>query len=866
MIRVALRGVRAHVVRFALSVLAVALGVAFVAGTFALRSMLSSTFSDIVATTTLGDAYVRGAQEAGGPSSADLSAGTPYNRVPLTLVPALEKVDGVAAALPDLQGPVVLVGADGTAVQSSQAPSFGFGYDARDRAAHLVAGRAPRDGSEIGLESQTLRASGLALGDRTRLVVGGAIRPVTVVGELGVGAALAGATVVFLDPATAQAAFAPDGDVARIAVNGDDGVTQDELVQRLAPVVRAADTDATVVTGDRQRADAQAQILSLLGFVTTFLLVFAAIALFVGAFIIANTFAMWLRQRMRELALLRAVGASPLQVFASIVLQAALVGVVGAALGLAGGLGLVVLLRAVLAHLGMHLAGRIPVDGFTIAVSVLVGTAVSVVAAAVPARRAALVPPVEALRDEVTVPERSLRRRAVLGLAVLVAGLAGVLVAVTRPAQPHASAWLGAGAAGVLLGVLLVSPVVARSVLRVLGAPATAWRPVGRLARGNVTRNPRRTANTAGALMIGMALVGAAAVIAATTQASTRAIVEREATTDFILRVAPSATVPQQALADVRAVPGVRAADAFSSGAVLVRVGSGGPDGSGASGRSAPAAGSLAVTGIDPAAIGRSIRTDVVAGDFPAALRAGEVAIQRTTAHDRGWALGERLTLVGTAGEVPVTVGAVIDSPAFGVPLVVGQGVLDRLVPAAQQQVTTVFVTATPGTDLTTLRAALTAAVRPYLVVSVLDPEQFVSQLADQVNRVLVILDALLGLSVVIAVLGIVNTLALSVIERTREIGLLRAVGLGRLQLGSTITLESVLTAVFGTAVGLVVGVALAATLPRLYADQGLRTLAVPWGSLALMLALAVVVGVLAAAWPAVRAARLPVLEAVSVE
>jgi putative ABC transport system permease protein len=854
-IRVALRGIRAHVVRFALSVLAVALGVAFVAGTFALRSMLSSTFSDIVATTTLGDAYVRGSHEAGGPSSADLSAGTQYNRVPLTLVDELERVDGVAAAIPDLQGPVVLVGADGTAVQSSQAPSFAFGYDPRDRATRLVAGRAPRDGSEIGLESQTLRASGLALGDPTRVVVGGKIRPVTVVGELGVGAALAGATVVFLDPATAQAAFAPDGDVAHIAVNGDAGVTQDELVRRLAPVVQAADVDARVVTGDAERAQARAQIMSLLGFVTTFLLVFAAIALFVGAFIIANTFAMWVRQRMRELALLRAVGASPLQVFASIVLQAALVGVVGAALGLAGGLGLVVLLRTVLANLGMHLAGRIPVDGFTVVVSVLVGTAVSVVAAAIPARRAALVPPVEALRDEVTVPERSLRRRALLGLVVLVVGIAGVLVAVRGPDASHASSWLGAGAAGVLLGVLLVSPVVARSVLRVLGAPAIPWRPVGRLARGNVTRNPRRTANTAGALMIGMALVGAAAVIAATTQASTRAIVEHEATTDFILRVAPSATVPQQALADVRAVPGVRAADAFASGGVLVRAGA-----------DAHAAGSLAITGIDPAAVGRSIRTDVVAGDFPAALRAGEVAVQRSTADDRDWTVGDRLTLVGTSGQVPATIGAVIDSPAFGVPLVVGQGVLDRLVPTAQQQVTTVFVTAEPGTDLTALRAGLTDAVRPYLVVSVLDSEQFVSQLADQVNRVLVILYALLGLSVVIAVLGIVNTLALSVIERTREIGLLRAVGLGRLQLGSTITVESVLTAVFGTAVGLVVGVALASTLPRLYADQGLRTLAVPWGSLGLMLVLAVVVGVLAAAWPAVRAARLPVLEAVSVE
>jgi putative ABC transport system permease protein len=853
-IRVALRGVRSHLVRFVLSVLAVALGVAFVAGTFALRSMLGSTFTDIVATTTLGDAYVRGTQDVGsavGPGSSPVAA--QHNLVPITLADKVERVPGVAAALPDLQGPIVLVGSNGTAVQTTQAPSFAFGYDPRDRAVHLVAGRAPHGPGEIALETATLRASGLHVGDRTHVVLGGAIQPVTVTAQMSVGAALAGATVVFLDTATAQAAFAPDGLVTAIAVNGDPGVTQDELVRRLAPVVHGAQAHATVVTGDTQRADGRAQVLHLLGFVTTFLLVFAAVALFVGAFIIANTFTMWVRERTRELALLRAVGASPVQVFASIVLQAAVVGVVGALFGLAGGLGLVVLLRSVLAHYGMQLAGQIPLDAFTVVVSVLVGTLVSIIAAAIPARRAALVPPVEALRDDVTVPERSLRRRALVGGVLVVLGVAAVLVAVAQPKRPHDGVWLGVGAAFVLLGVLLVSPVVARSVLGGLGAPIVAWRPVGRLARGNVTRNPRRTANTAGALMIGMALVGAAAVIAASTQASTRAIVDREATTDFILRVAPSATVPAQAVADVRAVPGVRAADTFATSSLVVR-------------QSGNDAGTLSVTSIDPSAIGRSIRTEVVAGDFPAALRAGEVAIQRSTADDRHWAVGTPVTLVGPAGQVATRVGAVIDSPAFGVPLVVGSAVLDGLVPTPQQQVTTVFVTAEPGTDLHALRTALTSAVRPYLVVTVLDPAQFVSQLASQVNRVLVILYALLGLSVVIAVLGIVNTLALSVIERTREIGLLRAVGLGRLQLGSTITVESVLTALFGTAVGLVVGVALASTLPRLYADQGLRTLAIPWADLVAMLGLAVVVGVLAAAWPAVRAARLPVLEAVTLE
>ncbi|WP_426592538.1 ABC transporter permease [Cellulomonas sp. McL0617] len=848
MTRVALRGVRAHLVRFCLSVLAVALGVAFVAGTFALRTMLGSTFSEIVSTTTLGDAYVRGADVVGGTSEQNVVAGKPRNPVPLSLVPQLEAVDGVAAAIPDLSGPVVLVGADGTAVQSTQAPSLGFAYDVRSRATTVVSGRPPTGAGEIAVETATLHASGLVVGDATSIVLGGQVEPVRVVGEIGIGPALAGATVVFIDPASAQAAFAPQGTVASISVLADAGISQEDLVHRLAPAVAADDAHAEVITGDAMRAEGIANVLTLLGFITTFLLVFAGISLFVGAFIISNTFSMWVRQRMREFALLRAVGASPVQVFTSIVLQAAIVGVIGSVLGVLGGLGLVVVLRSVLGGLGMQLTGQVPLDGFTIVVSVLVGTLVSVLAAALPARRAALVPPVEALRDEVTVPERSLRRRAVVGGSLVVLGVAILVVTLLDPTADHAGAMLGYGAAAVVIGVLAASPILARGILRVLAAPFSGWRPVGRLARGNVTRNPRRTANTAGALMIGMALVGAAAVIAATTQASTSAIVSREATTDYILRGAAQGTIPAQAIEDVRALPDVRAADAFATASVLVD------------------ASPFAITGIDPDAVGRSIETEVVEGSFHDALAGGELAVQRTTMKDEHWSLGQSVDVVGTNGTQRIEIGAVIDSPAFGVPFVVGQPVLDQLVPPDQQAVTTVFVTAADSADVAALRGQLTATVKPYVVVSVMDSAEFVSQLADQVDRVLVILYALLGLSVVIAVLGIINTLALSVIERTREIGLLRAVGLGRLQLGSTITVESVLTAVFGTVVGLAVGVALASTLPTVFSDVGLRTLDIPWASLALMVVLAIVVGVLAAVWPGVRAARLPVLDAVSTD
>jgi len=249
-----------------------------------------------------------------------------------------------------------------------------------------------------------------------------------------------------------------------------------------------------------------------------------------------------------------------------------------------------------------------------------------------------------------------------------------------------------------------------------------------------------------------------------------------------------------------------------------------------------------------------------------ASLADGEVAAQKSAAKNAGWHVGSELELTSTGATRTVTIGAIIDSPAIQAPIVLPDTLFNELVPAAQAAVNLVFVKAAPRTDPATLRADLTRAVAPFVVVSVLDNEQFASELAGQVDQVLVILYALLGLSVVIAILGIVNTLALSVIERTREIGLMRAVGLGRLQLAGTVMIESVLTALFGTVVGVTVGVCLAAAMPTVFADVGLTDLVVPWATLGWILALAVVVGVLAAVWPASRAARLPVLQAVTVD
>lgn len=846
MLRVALRGIRAHLVRFLLSLLAVALGVAFVAGTFSLRTMMSSTFDGIVDAGTPGDAYVR-AEPAEGSSVVEGTTAGPA--VPMALADEIAALDGVAHAIPEAQGSIVLVGADGTAVQSTQAPSLVFSYLPDDPSLDVVEGRGPERPGEIALETATLASSGLEVGDTTQVVLGGQLSDAEVVGRFDMGAPMAGATLVVIDPGTGYALFAPDGNVADIAVYAEDGTTPAELVDAIAPLVPG---DLQVVTGQELRDENKDAIGEMLGFITTFLLVFAAIALFVGAFIISNTFAMSVRQRMREFALLRAVGASPGQVFTSILVQAGVVGLIGSALGIAGGLGLVQGLKSVFEAMGMDLAGDIPVDGATIGVSLAVGTVVSVLAAAVPARRAALVPPVEAMRDDVAVPERSIRVRALLGAALTVLGAGAVLAAVLNTGDETLDVALGAGAAAVLVGVLMLAPSLARTVVGALAWPfVRLLRPVGRLARGNVVRNPRRTANTAGALMIGMALVGAVSVIATSSQASVAGVVESQLHTDLVLQSA-TRDLPKGAIADVDALPEVGGSAAFAF--APLEVSGDGDD-----------AGTQIVAGVRDDLFDRTIEATTIEGDL-ASLADGEAAVQEDPAKDQGWAVGDTLRITGAAGSREVTIGAVFTTNVIGAPVVVGTDVLDALVPPEQQQVDLLAVDAAPGVGADELKDAVTAAVAPYVIVSVLTQDEFVSSIADQVNQVLVILYALLGLSVVIAVLGIVNTLALSVIERTREIGLLRAVGLGRLQLAGTVTVESVLTAVFGTVVGLVVGVALASALPSVYADDGLSELVIPWGNLAGMLGLAVVVGVLAALWPATRAARMRVLDAVSYE
>ena len=469
------------------------------------------------------------------------------------------------------------------------------------------------------------------------------------------------------------------------------------------------------------------------------------------------------------------------------------------------------------------------------------------------------------MRDDVA-PERGTRARAVGGAVVALAG-GGLLVLASRLGSALddrvtglpwvdglSPRWvLGVGAGLLLLGVLVCSPAVARWVLRALGAPAV-WLlpPLGALVRGNVTRSPRRTASTAGALLIGMALVACTGVIAASTEASVRTVVGTELRAPLLVDSA-TMRVPGEAVTAVRAVPGVERLDVVRLGSTGSVEADGGTRG-------------VTAVGVGTDFFEHGLRVEALQGDPTTALTGGKAAVVRRTARAMGWQVGDELRLGLGPNPVTVTVGAVFESQVAGTGVVLPTTLFDDVVPPSQASVRAVYVTPQAGVDVDELRADLREAVSPFLVLTVRDREETASAVADQVNQAVAILYALLALSIVIALLGIVNTLALSVVERTREIGLLRAVGLGKLQLAGVIALESVLIAVYGTVLGVATGVAVSAALPGVLADEGLSRLAVPWEQVLLVLGVAVLIGLLASIAPALRAARLPVLEAVTVE
>jgi putative ABC transport system permease protein len=849
MLRATIKSLLARKLRLAMSAFAIVLGVAFVAGSYVFTDTLDETFQELFADSS-SDIIVRPATTGGG--EFEFSGGD-ARTLPAALVDDVAGLDGVDRADGFVESEsVFVIDVDGKVVGGNGPPGIGSNWSDAPAAdgsvpLRIIDGQEPNGSTEVVLDAKTADRARYELGDTVTLITPGVSPQVQaeLVGtaEFGSSGSLAGATAALFDTTTAQEIILGGDDAfSRIAVTAEDddavGALRDDIQQRLPDGVEAK-------TGAEIAAENESALKEGLGFFNTFLLVFAAIALFVGIFLILNTFSILVAQRTQEMALYRALGASRRQVTRSVLLEALAVGIVGSTLGLLLGLGVAQLLKLVFGSFGLDLGGAgLALRPRTVLVAYAVGIIVTLIAAYIPARRAARIPPVAAMRDDAALPQSSRKRHAGLGVVLTAAGSIAMAAGLFFDV-PQAGWLVGAGIVAVFVGIALLAPVLGPPIVRVIAAGySRLFGAVGRLARENALRNPRRTAATASALMIGLALVAAMSVLGQSTNKSIDKALDDGLNADFVVSNAIGQPFSPSIADEIAELDGVdEVAQVRYNGAQV-------------DGRD------VFVAAFEPAAYSQAVDVDVSDGELT--LGSGDVLVSETYAEEHQVAVADSLSIAFPTGELPLQVRGIYPQGQQFNDMAVG---LDALEAAGIRPADSlVYVVAEPGTDLADLRQGIDQATEEMPLVAVKDQEEFKADQRAQVNQLLFLVYALLGLAIIIAILGIVNTLALSVFERTREIGLLRAVGLSRPQLRRMVRLESIAIAVLGAVLGVGLGIVFGIALQRSQAGEGLDVLAVPWIQLVIFVLLAGVVGVLAALWPAYRAARLDVLRAITTE
>ncbi|WGL50686.1 FtsX-like permease family protein [Nocardioides sp. BP30] len=853
MLRLVLRNLWARKVRLVMSGLAIVLGVAFLSGVLVFSNGLSSTFDSIIKGSTP-DATVRAkGLDSFGPGDA----GTPTATLGPDVVTRLAALPQVASARGSIDGKgMSLLDSHGALVGGTGAPTLAFNHSgALDMAGQpillLKRGSWPGPGQLV-LDEGSAKRAGYHVGDIVSLLPPTTSRqlkvPLVGTAEFN-GGSTAGSTLLIFDTATAQRIFLGGRDAfTSVALTAAPGVSQTALVEA-ARMVLPADFEA--VTGDQVVHESQDAISRLLDVISVFLLVFALIAVVVGAFIIVNTFTILVAQRTRELALLRALGATRRQITRSVLAEALAMSVVASSIGIALGWLLARGLAAVFRAAGLDIAGRVlTLDAASVLISYAVGVAVTLLAAWLPARRAGRVAPVTAMRGDLARTSAPLRARAVVAALLFAVGaVLAALAFLDAPGSP--AAWVGAGALVWVLTLAASSSLVGRPVLVVCRAVFTRlFGATGRLAGENALRDPRRTGATASALMIGLALVSTIGVLAASLNSTVGDIVEEQFSSDFLVQSTTFAPFPTAIGDQLRSVPGVATVSRqqIVGATILDRSGSD-------SGRSTPLA------GVDDAFTG-IYRLEMRSGTEQ--LRGNGAVVASDLARQRGWHLGSPFELAFPAGRtLALTVTGISKPSAITAPISMRLALIAQA--GLQRQDTSLSIMLAPGASAATVLPALKRVTDAAKIVEVYDKASFADQIRGQVDRLLYLIYGLLALAIVIAVIGIVNTLGLSVIERTREIGLLRAVGMSRARLRRMVTLESVAIALLGAVMGMVLGLLIGVLLRQALASQ-LTSLGLPLGQLALFLVVAVVVGILAAVLPAARAARLNVLAAITSE
>ncbi|MEQ4303502.1 ABC transporter permease [Plantactinospora sp. B6F1] len=848
MLRATLKSLLARKVRLVLSALAVVLGVMFVSGAFVLTDTLGrsfdAVFSDAYAGTDVG-VTAKPKIEVGEMEGMQLAA--PF---PASTLDRVREVPGVADAtgLAIAEGARV-IGGNGKVLTSFGPPQLGANWTGESGQVELREGRGPTADHEVAVNGAVAKAAKIAVGDRVGVLTLQPKREFTVVGIYGYSGdrdSLGGAQeVAFTERVAQELMLGQPGVFSELSVQAADGVDPAKLRDDIAGTLG----DGYVVkTGEQLSDEASAGLKEGLSFFNNILLGFAGVALFVGIFLILNTFSIIVAQRTRELALLRALGAARGQVIGSVLVEAVAIGLVASVLGLGAGIGVGALLAYVFGQTagGLQLAG-LGVPPAAVISSFAVGLLVTVVAAVLPAMRAARIPPVAAMQD-VATPDRPLTKISAAG--AVVAALGGTLMALGLSGTGGNVLLTILG--GVLLsfiGVALLTPLISRPVVGLLGR-LFSWSVPGKLGRLNSGRNPRRTAITAAALMVGIALVTGVTVILDSAKSSITALAEDTIQAELVISGAQTGPRPPSfdpAVLDRAAeLPGVAmVAGLYSDRAEI--------DGK---------PGWVSATS-NVSALREIYRATPTAGSIDS-LAPGQLVVDSKTAEDRGLSVGETLPVQLSRGETRTytVVGIYAESDLFGGFVLPATAAADFAVP----QPTQAYLKLAPGASVDQVLPQVETLLADSPEVSVADRADFIEQQTSQLDGLLAMIQILLALAIVIAVLGIVNTLALSVLERTRELGLLRAIGLRRGQTMRMITVEAVVISVFGALLGIAVGTGLGAAVVRALREDGITDLVLPWTEMAVFLGLAAVVGVVAAVLPAIRAARLNVLGAIAHE
>lgn len=855
MLKATLRSFLAHKGRLLLSALAVVLSVAFVAGSLIFSDTVTRTFDRLFASTAA-DVTVE--------PRDDLNASVPtgaVQTVPASLAGQVARVEGVASAHADVsvENITVVDGENESVGPTTGAPTIATDWYVTDRSpVKLTSGHAPKGAGEAMLDADTADKKHVRIGDTLTVMAQPGTFKVRIVGIATFTTTNPGAALVYLDPETAGDQLLGSADKATsVSVDAAPGVSDTVLEQR---VVAAIGTGAyEVKTAGEQAKSSSESLGGFLDVIKYVMLGFAGIAVLVGVFLIVNTFSMLIAQRTRELGLLRALGADRRQVRRSVLTEAVLLGLVGSTLGLAAGIGLAAGLIRLMSAFGMNLKTTEMVVGWATPVSAyVVGVGVTFVAAYLPARRAATVSPMAALADaDIAGVGRPLRVRAVVGAVVGALGVAALAGCVSSTKTASAASLLGLGVVLTLIATVIAGPLLVRPVIRVLGGAFPAlFGSVGMMSQRNALRNPRRTGATAAALMVGLALVGGMSVASASMSKSFDQQIDKTLGADFVIQNANFTPFSTEVTDAVRDTAGVGLVVRQRFAPIAVRL----PDGK----------------RVETTATGYDDQVDDVAhvtyaeGDTAAALADGAIGMDVDFARDHGVRLGSVLPVEFPGGRTTsLKVGALTDQDAadgFGMQggLFLGIAGVEKYVPDGQDSA--LYVNAASGTTGDRLRPRLERTLDAYPQVQARDQADYKELVHDQIAVLLYLVYALLGLAIVIAVLGVVNTLALSVVERTREIGLLRAIGLGRRQLRRMIRLESVVIAVFGAVLGLALGLVWGVCIQQVLELQGMKALAVPWSTIVAVVVGAAVVGVVAALLPALRASRMNVLAAIAHE